>query len=92
MARTATRVTIVTLMIGLTFFVVDSLAAFTDQETNAANTFSTGTIVIGDTPDSAFLTVSANRVAEFVARIEFPAPAFQPFLDRPDHDIVPTVD
>ncbi len=48
------------LAVGLsTVFVTDSLAVFTDQEANAANTFSTGTIVIDDTPDSAFLTVSA---------------------------------
>lgn len=41
------------------FFVQDSLAIFTDQEVNAANVISTGTIALDDAPDSAFLTVSA---------------------------------
>ena len=40
------------------FFVGDSLAIFTNQETNAANTISAGNIVLDDAPDSAFLTVA----------------------------------
>jgi len=40
------------------FLVTDSLAVFTDQEVNAANTFTTGSVAIDDAPDSAFLTVA----------------------------------
>ena len=40
-------------------FVTDSLAVFTDQEVNAANTFATGAVSIDDGPDSAFFTYSA---------------------------------
>ena len=40
------------------FLFADSLAVFTDQEANAANTFNTGSIVLDDAPDSAFITFS----------------------------------
>lgn len=43
------------------FFVRDSLAIFTDQEVNAANTISTGNIALDDAPDSAFLAI-ANMI------------------------------
>lgn len=38
------------------FVAVDSLAVFTDQEVNAANTFDTGSVLLNDAPDSAFVT------------------------------------
>jgi spore coat-associated protein N len=38
------------------YFIGESLSVFTDQETDSANTFTTGTIVIDDSPDSAFIT------------------------------------
>ena len=41
------------------WFVVDSLAVFTDQELNAANTFTVGTLILDDSPDSAFITYAA---------------------------------
>ncbi len=40
------------------FLFEDALAVFSDQELNAANTFSTGTIVLDDTPDSALISYS----------------------------------
>lgn len=40
------------------YLVVDSLAVFTDQEANAANTFTTGTVALDDAPDSAVVTYS----------------------------------
>lgn len=38
------------------FMAIESLAVFTDQEVNAANTFSTGSVLLDDAPDSAFVT------------------------------------
>ncbi len=68
MARTTNFIAILMLAIGITaaFFVVDSLAVFTDQETNDANTFTTGSIAIDDAPDSAFLTVTAMAPGDSV--------------------------
>ena len=48
------------------FFITESLAVFTDQETNDANTFSTGTIAIDDSPDSAFITFSTMAPGDSV--------------------------
>ncbi len=61
MARSTNFIAILMLAIGImaAFFVTDSLAVFTDQETNDANTFTTGSIAIDDAPDTAFLTFSA---------------------------------
>ena len=54
----ATLTLVAAVLVGLTaeFLVTDSLAVFTDQEVNAANTFTTGSVSIDDAPDSAFLT------------------------------------
>jgi len=49
---------VMTGLVAAGFFVEDSLAIFTDQEVNAANTISAGNIALDDAPDSAFLTVS----------------------------------
>lgn len=38
------------------FMAIESLAVFTDQELNAANTFATGSVLLDDAPDSAFVT------------------------------------
>ena len=53
-------VLVLSLVIGLSagFIAADSLAVFTDQEVNAANTFTTGTVLIDDSPASALVTFS----------------------------------
>ena len=50
----------------VSFVITESLAVFTDQETNDANTFSTGTIAIDDSPDSAFITFSTMAPGDSV--------------------------
>ena len=58
-----------TLVLGVgvvSIFITASLAVFTDQETNDANTFSTGTIVIDDSPDSALITFSTMAPGDSV--------------------------
>jgi spore coat-associated protein N len=40
------------------FVAIDSLAVFTDSKANAANTFTTGSVSLTDTPSSAVITLS----------------------------------
>ena len=56
--RTALLIALVTVALLAQFVVTDSLAVFTHQEVNAANTFTTGDVSIDDGPDSAFFTFS----------------------------------
>ena len=59
-ATVATITLVAAVAVGITaeFVVTDSLAVFTDQEANAANTFTTGSVSIDDSPDSAFFTLA----------------------------------
>ena len=42
--------------ISTAFVVTDTLAVYTDQETNSANAFDTGSVDLADAPDSAIVT------------------------------------
>ena len=56
--RTSRRSSLVVAIGASTFVVGRTLGLFTGQAANSANTLSTGTIVIDDVPDSAFITAS----------------------------------
>lgn len=55
MVKATLAMFLVTGIIG-SFVAIDSLAVFTAQEVNAANTFDTGSVSLTDAPDSAFVT------------------------------------